>query len=890
MDIRLNGLPFSARIFLALQTLLFVISLFLVFFEALYLSPQKQLIQLDRISNSLATQLQLISPLTQKKINILLSATATFGESDNRAFDAVTINWQDQQWQFNRAKTAIEKNNSHQSIASSSTIYALNGEKALGKLTVIAEKKYRFNYLLAYSTALIAILISLYSTFYSALSFQIAVKKEKKTLSTRINPDIINEQQEQALANNESEKAELFLAKKSALEASRVKSTIIANTSHELLTPLNSIVGFSKILLDKKINAEQQDNFLKRINDNALHLSALVNDLLDFSIRSNRMLTLNYQATDIHALLMSITNTMAYEAQSKDLVFIADFDDIYGYEINTDPLRLRQLISNLAINAIRYTNSGHVKISAHFETEVTQSNSNKKNQEHKKTLLLSIEDTGIGIAKDQQKNIFSSFVSATTTSSTNNIAKTDHNPGLGLGLGLSIVSTILQRMGATIGIESKLGSGSRFDIKLPIKQYEVINTDTDIKPVSIQHIILSGDYPTALDTLEQRLNKVSTKITRSHHDDCNSNHFKPDMHVDLIVFNVCKKSIDQINSGEIESIEYLIDLNKPLYITAPIGLTIHNKAILDNENIHIINGPFAIQSLLNSSTQKADQSTTGISNHIAVNIEPSQLKTLVVDDNLSNIELLSLMLSHFQCDVHSASNGEDALLLLEKNDYDWLFIDIRMQPIDGITLVKTIRQIDRYQSTPIIACTAHTSDEEFRLLKDAGFDKVTYKPIMEQQIIMLKDVIFESPPHKNDSIERPSELIFDIQHAIDKTAGNPKIALRIFNLFLNELNQAVKDKQRIMSEPTETIIDYIHKLNGAAAMTGTSALKKQLNQCETFLKASSSSLDNSSSAEQLDSSEKALNKALEAVYHQIILVLDWHKNTDMDNVFKTPNV
>jgi len=219
-----------------------------------------------------------------------------------------------------------------------------------------------------------------------------------------------------------------------------------------------------------------------------------------------------------------------------------------------------------------------------------------------------------------------------------------------------------------------------------------------------------------------------------------------------------------------------------------------------------------------------------------------------------------------------------------------LFIDIRMQPMDGITLVRAIRQIDRYQSTPIIACTAHTSDEEFRLLKDAGFDKVTYKPIMEQQIIMLKDVIFESPPHKNDSIERPSELIFDIQHAIDKTAGNPKIALRIFNLFLNELNQAVKDKQRIMSEPTETIIDYIHKLNGAAAMTGTSALKKQLNQCETFLKASSCSLDNSSSAEQLDSSEKALNETLEAVYHQIILVLDWHKNTDMDNIFKTPNV
>jgi len=888
MDIKLNGLPYSARIFLALQTFLVIVCLFFIFFEALYLSPQKQLIQLDRISNSLAAHLQLISPLTQKKISRLLSATSSYGESGNRthgSIDTVTINWGNQEWQFNRAQTAIDKNNTHKSIVTSRIIYSLNGEKKLGDLTVVAKKQYRYNYLLAYSAALIAILISLYSTFYSALSFQPAIKKEKEKLNSGIKPDTVHKQQEQALANNESEKHELFLAKKSALEASRVKSTIIANTSHELLTPLNSIVGFSKILLDKKINAEQQDNFLQRINDNALHLSALVNDLLDFSIRSNRMLTLNYQATDIHALLMSITNTMAYEAQSKDLIFIADFDGVYGYEINTDPLRLRQLISNLAINAIRYTHSGHVKISAHFENEVTRSNSDKKNQENKKTLLLSIEDTGIGIAKDQQKNIFASFVSATNTSSTNNITKTDHNPGLGLGLGLSIVSTILQRMGATIGIESELGSGSRFDIKLPIKQYEVIDTDT--KPMSIQHVILSGDYSPALDTLEQRLSKRSTKITRSNHDDSNSNHFKSDMHADFIVHNVCKKSIDQINNGEIESIEYLVDLNKPLYITAPIGLTIHNKAILDNENIYIINGPFAIQSLFNSSTQKANQSATEISNHVAVNSQLSQLKTLVVDDNLSNIELLSLMLSPFQCDVHSATNGEDALLLLEKNDYDWLFIDIRMQPMDGITLVKAIRQLDRYQSTPIIACTAHTSDEEFRLLKDAGFDRVTYKPIMEQQIIILKDVIFESLPHENDSTDRPTELIFDIQHAIDKTAGNPIIALRIFNLFLNELNQAIKDKQKIMSESTETIIDYIHKLNGAAAMTGTSALKKQLNQCETLLKASSYSINNSNSAEKSESTEKALNKALEAVYHEIILVLDWYKNNDMDNVFKT---
>ena len=881
MDIKSQGLPFSARIFLSLQTLLVIICLFFIFFEAFYLSPQKQLIQLNRTSHNLATQLQLMSPLTQTKISRLLTATSTYSERDS-GINQININWQDQQWQFNQTQTANAKKQPPLSIISSRTIYSLDGIKPLGKLTVSAKKQYRFNYFLAYSIALITIVISL----YSSLSFYLITKKEREKLKKGNQASAINEQQDQTLAKNESEKTELFLAKKSALEASRVKSTIIANTSHELLTPLNSIVGFSKILLDKKINAEQQNNFLQRINDNALHLSALVNDLLDFSIRSNRMLTLNYRATDIHALLMSITNTMAYEAQSKNLSFIADFDDLYGYKIHTDPLRLRQLISNLAINAIRYTNSGHVKITAHFKTEHSNMASESHHQNDKKTLLLSIEDTGIGIADDQQKNIFSSFVNSTNINSTSSNSKNDRNPGLGLGLGLSIVSTILQRMGATINIDSELGSGSRFEIKVPIKQYEVKKIDA--KPAAIEHILLSGDYPPALDTLEERFQKVSTKITRS-----NETHRGLESQIpinndfSLIVFNAAKNTIDQLNNGDKESIDALIKLNKPFYITAPIGLTIHNKVILNNDNIRIINGPFAIQSLLTNNTQKTNNTLSSLNDHTVENSHSPQRKTLVVDDNLSNIELLSLMLSQFQCDVDSATNGQDALSLLDKHNYDWLFIDIRMQPMDGIALVKAIRQLKRYQSTPIIACTAHTSDEEFRMLIDSGFDKVTYKPIMEQQITALKAVIFESKLTTNDAAKPLVAPIFDIQHAIDKTAGNPSTALRIFNLLIVELNQAIKDKKTLMSEHQDFVIDYIHKLHGAAAMTGTTALKNQLNECETLLKNLTPIEHIPNSLDATEHAKKTINEALEAVYDQIKLVLEWQNNNNMESVFKT---
>ena len=447
-------------------------------------------------------------------------------------------------------------------------------------------------------------------------------------------------------------------------------------------------------------------------------------------------------------------------------------------------------------------------------------------------------------------------------------------------------------MGATIEIESELGNGSRFEIKVPIKQYDIANIDNN--PLAIEHVLLSGDYPPALDTLEERLRKISKKVSRkiTHSRDTDSD-MRPQIPVDndfeLIVFNAAKNTIDQLNNGDKKSINALINLHKPLYITAPIGLTIHNKAILNNNNIRIINGPFAIQSLLTSNAKNASSPALPLSTHPAANHYSSQLKTLVVDDNLSNLELLSLMLSHFHCEVDSASNGQDALSLLDKHQYDWLFIDIRMQPMDGIALVKAIRQLERYQDTPIIACTAHTSDEEFRMLIDSGFDKVTYKPIMEQQIMALEETLFESRLTDNDAAKTVVAPIFDIQHAIDKTAGNPATALRIFNLLVIELNQAIDDKKTLMGEHTDNIIDYIHRLHGAAAMTGTTALKNQLNECETLLKNSSPIANTPDALDANAHAEKAIIAALEAVYHQIELVLEWQNNNknSMDSIFKT---
>jgi len=156
----------------------------------------------------------------------------------------------------------------------------------------------------------------------------------------------------------------------------------------------------------------------------------------------------------------------------------------------------------------------------------------------------------------------------------------------------------------------------------------------------------------------------------------------------------------------------------------------------------------------------------------------------------------------------------------------------------------------------------------------------------------LKNVIFESPFTNDDATQTRPLPIFDIQHAINKTAGNATTAHRIFNLLVVELNQAIKDKKTLMEEPQDTVIDYIHRLHGAAAMTGTTALKKQLYECETLLKNLAHATQVPSSSDANDHEEKAINKAIKAVYHQIKLVLEWQNNNknNMDSVFKTLEV
>lgn len=254
----------------------------------------------------------------------------------------------------------------------------------------------------------------------------------------------------------ERKKMELDLqkAERQATDSSKAKELFLANMSHEIRTPLNAVIGLSQ-LLDKTDLNQQQSEYVDTIKESAGNLLSLVNNILDFSKIESGQFELNFEAVNVHELLNNVHQTLSYFAFSKDLDFSFESNLDPKAHYKTDKLRLTQVFLNLLNNAIKFTPSGSVVLSA----QIVSTNSLEHN------IRFEVSDTGVGIAKNEQQQIFNDFKQASIQDELN----------AGTGLGLSICKKIVALLGGDLVIESELGKGSKFFFEVPL---EIVEADT----------------------------------------------------------------------------------------------------------------------------------------------------------------------------------------------------------------------------------------------------------------------------------------------------------------------------------------------------------------------------------------------------------------------------
>lgn len=605
-------------------------------------------------------------------------------------------------------------------------------------------------------------------------------------------------------------------------------SNFIANTVHEIRTPVQTIIGTLELLSDTKLNTEQTE-YVRQIKFGADVLLTLVNDILDFSkIHSN-----NFSLENIPYDVISLTEQTAYlesiEAFNKNIELVTDIDYSIPPLVMGDPTRVKQILLNIIKNAIKFTSDGYIHV------ELSNKNKDK--------LLFQITDTGIGIPTEKIDKIFSSYYQAD--------ASTSRKYG-GTGLGLAICKALIAAMNGEIGVKPNPYGGSIFWFTIPLVPAENPEVKEFELPVpATTHILIVDDSMLSIRSLQNKLNTLGLQyidfVTNSHEAILSMQYAaKLGNPFDIVFIDMKMPIIDGWHlASEIKN-DKLISKAK-LYMLVPEGqMGKESKMKLLNWFTGYLYKPVKLEKLdqllletngtmpSTSLLEILQESTPTTTEQSTTSKIASGIKILVAEDHPVNRRLLVTFLKQYGATVFEAENGQIALDCINANkDIKIIFMDIQMPIMSGIEA--TIELKKQNYTGIIIACTANNNSKAFNEYTKIGINDILVKPFKRDNVKSMIDK-WKSVINLPESIEveianldtkliKIQTSIWDSQDFEDTIGHDKDLGTQILFDYILQTRQLIQKSETFIKNQDFTELRRLgHTLKGSSAAISANTL------------------------------------------------------------------